>query len=251
MRDSRRKTAFVVTCTVKGLCARFSPCVLATLTFEENLTDLIEAKRRWHNLSRKIGRTCLARHPLEFVGVWERQKRGAWHLHVVCNQYIDVVWLRDEAVSCGFGRMMRLDYLRDRKPNEGGFRGGKSTNGAAAYLCKYLLKDLGDDSSGLGLVTYGGGRHVKKGSVRFHWAGWQRALAVKGLSFLSEMALHDPDEARMWGWSPGRRAAWPLVVRIGMELLTPAERSDLALRFDGFARYCCGPPGPENEIEPF
>lgn len=80
------------------------------LTFWENVTNKAFASKCWHKLSKAI----LRKYPdVRIVGVWARQGRGAWHIHAVVNQRIEVNWLRSTAFRCGFGPQMLLREIDD------------------------------------------------------------------------------------------------------------------------------------------
>lgn len=57
-----------------------------TATFAENLTDRVEAQRRWNSFATNF----LRRHTLEHIAAVERQARGAIHYHVVLAFAYDV-----------------------------------------------------------------------------------------------------------------------------------------------------------------
>lgn len=252
MRNSRGKTAFIVERSIWSLVKRSLVSIFCTFTFSENLTDLGEAKRRWHNLVRRMERIRKTKgFDLEGCGVWERQKRGAWHLHVVINSFIDVNWLRSTAVECGFGPQMRLEYIRGQNKKPPGLGAFKDIKVVVRYLLKYVLKTMDDADSGKGVVTYFGGSHVKRGTTAFSWDGWKGRVARQGRAFLEELAYENPDDASEFGWYAGGGTLWTTCFWVGLHVLTDRERADLALRYDGFARFCAGPPGDGNWLEPF
>jgi hypothetical protein len=87
------------------------------------------ASRRWNRLLTAIRR----RHPgLQFVRAVEVQKRGLIHYHlaIACPESLDLQWVRDEAVRCGFG--CSTQWQRVANPR---------------YLAKYVTKSL--DAPGL------------------------------------------------------------------------------------------------------
>jgi hypothetical protein len=82
------------------------------------------ASRRWNRLLTALRR----RYPgLQFVRAVEVQARGLIHYHlaVACPVALDLVWVRDEAVRCGFG--CSLDWQDVANPR---------------YLAKYVTKSL-------------------------------------------------------------------------------------------------------------
>ena len=219
MSFARRKTAFAMECSVMELCRQStSPPVLVTLTFAETLTDYQEARRRFRCLRERMRR----KYPgLELCGAWELQKRGVWHPHFVANQFIDVKWLRLNAIQCGFGRIMRLDYIagsRNRKAD--------SVRRAARYICKYVTKEIGTNVTGKGnrVVFFHGG--ARRATVRFSWSGGLNKLWRLGRSHYYEL----------FGVQP-KHHNWQCVVRIGWELLTGYEKSKLLERCPKVANW--------------
>jgi len=84
-----------------------------------------------------------------WMGVWELQDRGAWHPHFITDTRIDVNAMRAFAVSVGFGQIMKVKRVIDRKRLEVAvrcLRPGKVVDldswvgQAVRYLSKYLIK---------------------------------------------------------------------------------------------------------------
>jgi len=163
-------------------------CAELTLTFAENITEKAEASRRFNSL-----RTALAGLGIRsYIGCWERQTRGAWHLHLfvalaqpVRNQPSARVYLqglrdiiggtaenehRDGLlVKRGFGYMHHLAPIK------------KTAARFAGYFTSYLTKtwkELQGEKKRVRLITYA--RNVVRcASVHFSWNGpnginWRR-----------------------------------------------------------------------------
>lgn len=96
-----------------------------TFTFAECLGDKAIAELRAGKLF-----DALRNRGASWVHVWELQQRGAWHLHLLTDKYLDVKWLRPWMVRRGWGPMMRVERLHDE--------GGRKRVGR--YLAKYLQK---------------------------------------------------------------------------------------------------------------
>lgn len=105
-----------------------------TFTFAENQQDKAYAEgcaRALYDLIRRRGGDRYA--------VWEIQQRGAWHLHLLTDVWLDVTWLRGTKespgwlVRRGWGPIMRVERLHDV--------GGRRR--VARYLAKYLAKGCG------------------------------------------------------------------------------------------------------------
>ena len=94
-------------------------CAELTLTFAENITEKAEASRRFNSL-----RTALAGLGIRsYIGCWERQTRGAWHLHLfvalaqpVRNQPSARVYLQGlRDIICGTAENEHKDGLLVRR----------------------------------------------------------------------------------------------------------------------------------------
>lgn len=77
-----------------------------SITFAENVTDKARAERSWRPV-----REWFNRREVAYLGVWENQTRGAWHLHLLLSRYIDIRVFREFAVSVGWGPIMRIDRV--------------------------------------------------------------------------------------------------------------------------------------------
>ena len=164
-----------------------------TLTFPDNVTDHKEA----HEKFRSFRTNYLSKH--EAFGSWvhvkERQKRGAWHYHMIvvlkgdirsgvnweelakgnyrsANPYLRALWqdLRENLEKYGFGRSELLPV----RSNE---------EAMGRYIGKYISKHMGqreENDKGVRLVNYS--RDWVKNSVKFAWNTsnaheWRRKLA--------------------------------------------------------------------------
>jgi len=97
---------------------------MLTLTFRDNVEDLGEAWNAWQGVRPKL----LKRWPdLLGAGVWERQERGAWHLHLAINRRLEADQVRSLVAPYGFGRV----HLRWKR-------------GSPIGLAWYLIGYLGD-----------------------------------------------------------------------------------------------------------
>jgi len=225
---SRGRTAFALACSIRELCRQYPDSISGDATFQENITDVGEAHRRWRNLLARLER----KYPkLKIVGVWERQKRGAWHVHYVASARIDVGWMRDNAIACGFGPQMKLQPVHGRD----GFR-SKGVEGAVSYCCKYLAKELDKAEEGVRMVFYH--NRSRYASTRFRWVGGMAKLYRKGRSLYSET----------FGIIPNRKlsGAMPLIMRMGWECLTGDEQWDLLVSSELVRRWWYGPCGDES-----
>ena len=165
-----------------------------TLTTPDNVTDKADFSRRWHSMRTNYWNK--SHHFGEWIGTFEQQKRGAWHLHVLvvlaqdiregvdfeefaagryrsASPYLRSVW-RELRASCepyGFGR----HELMPIKSN---------AEGMARYMGKYISKHIGQrDESAKGKRLISSSRGWTKNSVRFAWntegaQEWRRKLRI-------------------------------------------------------------------------
>lgn len=115
-----------------------------TLTFKENLTDIVQANKifnAWVSNIRKLKKD------FKYIAVPEFQKRGAVHYHVLSNlgrEDTNIIYLQKERV----GKAKDLTTIYDVKYWTKGFvrvdfikSDYKKIYG---YICKYMTKDIDD-----------------------------------------------------------------------------------------------------------
>lgn len=183
-----------------------------TLTFPDNVTDHKKAYARF----RSFNSNFLKEFPElgEWLSVKERQKRGAWHYHLLiqtahdirsgisfkglsegdyssANENLRRLWIiiRNNCQKYGLGRSELLPI--------------KSNHEAMArYLGKYISKHIGQRQQrdrGVRLVNYS--RNWSKNSVRFAWRTdnaqeWRRKVAL----FAKHSGCNDlSDLSDLWG----------------------------------------------------
>ena len=180
-------------------------CGELTLTFAENITEKAEASRRFNSLRPAL----FALGVLSFIGCWERQIRGAWHLHLlialahpVRNQPDARVYLqRLRDTICGTAENEHKDgllvkrgfgYIHHLAPIK------KTAARFAGYFTSYLTKtwkSLQGEKKRVRLITYS--KNVLRcASVHFSWNGpgginWRRKKRMFAFScgcFTLEMA---------------------------------------------------------------
>jgi hypothetical protein len=131
---------------VRHACKSINADTLLTLTYKENQTDLALTKRHLKEFARRMYRV----HPT-FVGVagFERQKRGAWHVHLA------TVSLPNALQRAGM-RIRSYDLIRSIWRSVVGSLGGnidvskrkrnsqRSPARIASYLSKYITKAFED-----------------------------------------------------------------------------------------------------------
>jgi hypothetical protein len=176
-----------------------------SLTTKDNLTDPKAFSRRWDSFNSNF--FSQSPHFGHWIGCFEQQKRGAWHLHLLvilpydiregisfedlerrkytsASPYLRSVWrdLRGACLRYGFGRHELLPV--------------KSNGQAMArYVGKYISKHVGqrdETSKGKRLVTSSQG--WQKNSIRFQFltentAEWRRK--VKTFAAVHGVASYD------------------------------------------------------------
>lgn len=118
---------------VRLRCKAIGADRMITLTYRENMKDRDRLKRDFDALRRRLGKF----QNFQYVAVSERQKRGAWHLHVAVKGRQNYRVLRSiwhSIVGVGNGNVDVRNPFRQR-----GLR-----HKLAAYLGKYLTKDFAE-----------------------------------------------------------------------------------------------------------
>lgn len=116
---------------VRLRCKAIGADRMITLTYRENMLDKERLKRDFDALRRLLGRV----QNFQYVAVAERQKRGAWHLHIAVKgrqnyRVLRTLWLRVVGEDNG-----NVDV---RNPNrEVGLR-----HKIASYIGKYIVKNF-------------------------------------------------------------------------------------------------------------
>ena len=143
-RSSRRaKTKVRRLCKAKGLTT------LLTLTYQENVTDRSRMARDFDVFVKRVKRVVS---DFEYVCVFERQKRGAWHAHIAVPRILSHYQHKGALVrSYDLLRSMwrgvigaggNIDVSRSK-------RVGRSSAKLAAYMSKYITKGFdGGDGDG-------------------------------------------------------------------------------------------------------
>lgn len=126
---------------VRRLAKSKGLCVLLTLTYRENMCDRERMARDFDVFVKRVRRVITG---FEYVCVFERQKRGAWHAHIAVRRILSHYAHRGAFVkSYDLLRSMwrgivgadngNVDVSRNRRVN-------RSSAKLAAYLSKYIGK---------------------------------------------------------------------------------------------------------------
>ncbi len=177
---------------------------LLTCTTRENITDFDLFRQHWAAMLRK-----LAAHVPDFAAVFafERQERGAWHVHAAIHKLPVYLWVPQGPGSKRKVMVRSWDYLRrlwrsivgegnidvdghrKRRGKRGGHRAHASLARLAGYVSKYLTKDHA--TGPVGRNRWGSTQGIKppKPAVR--------QLPPMPLSEAIDLAFHLPDGHRI------------------------------------------------------
>lgn len=118
---------------IKGFCKDYGigrgNTFFLTITFKSNVIDKGEAVKYWNKLRTQLTKVYKL---FRYICVYERQNRGAWHMHILCN--------------CPFVSMKGFKLvLREKLKNsntEIGYCQAKWTYGTADSIGNYMFKYL-------------------------------------------------------------------------------------------------------------
>ena len=183
-----------------------------TLTFPDNVTDHKEAYARFNSFNSNFMSDCPEFG--EWLAVKERQKRGAWHYHLLITTKHDIRYGLDfERLSGGdystANENLRRLWLLLRK-NCAKYGLGRSellpiksnVEAMARYLGKYISKHIAkrkEEDKGVRLINYS--RNWSKHSCKFAWHTenaheWRRKVGL----FAKHSGCHDlSDLSEKWG----------------------------------------------------
>src|ERR1017187_10164678 len=134
MGATRGKTEYLTKIRLERFVSQNLPnCWLVTMTFHENVIEKKEAMQRWKPVA-----DYLKRHGIDWCGVWQQQKRGAWHHHFLINQYIEMVGFREFVVARDWGQFVNIEAVGQ---HHGGGR-FQEPKRLVKYLTRYLPRDL-------------------------------------------------------------------------------------------------------------
>ena len=139
--QNRDKSARRARTTVRRLAKVKGLTVLLTLTYRENMLDRDRMARDLDAFLKRVRRVITG---FEYVAVFERQKRGAWHAHIAVRRILTHYFQRGTAVkSYDLLRSMwrgvvgadngNVDVSRNK-------RIARSSAKLASYLSKYIGK---------------------------------------------------------------------------------------------------------------
>lgn len=125
-----------------------------TLTYKENMCDYDVAYNDFRKFRNRINMMMKRKFnkKFEFVCIFERQKRGAWHMHMLCNlDYKDFCDFEVDNWNIGTGKCSKKTDDRKKVENilnsiiwDKGFidyRELYDSQGSAFYISKYMTKE--------------------------------------------------------------------------------------------------------------
>jgi hypothetical protein len=123
---------------VRLRCKAIGADRMITLNYRENMIDMEKLKKDWKAFCRRMGK-CKA---FQYVATFERQERGAWHIHVAVHgrqsyQLVRSIW-QSVIGKAPDGRSGGAANVRD--PHKFGF-GRKGQHKLASYIAKYIIKN--------------------------------------------------------------------------------------------------------------
>ena len=112
-----------------------------TLTFAENVTDINEANKKFHDWRTSITRSLKKDNKdFKYLGVPEFQKRGAVHYHLLTNLEVNGDYL---TLQHGKENMYDVKYWKYGFSSAFDIMRNTDDNfNIALYICKYLYKDI-------------------------------------------------------------------------------------------------------------
>lgn len=124
---------------VRKLCKSIAADSLLTLTYRANVQDLSICKAHLKEFVRRFRRVCPE---FRAVATFERQKRGAWHVHLATPRL--VVSAQGSMKSYNVIRAIWLSVTKEYGGNidvSRRYRAGRMSSGKiASYISKYIIK---------------------------------------------------------------------------------------------------------------
>lgn len=176
-----------------------------TFTIAENVTCKAEVERRF-----KPFKDLVKRRGGHWLAFWERQERGAWHVHVLTETYFEVEKLRPWMIERGWGPWMKVKRCQPKAHYNGEqwVVDLSSVERLVRYLVKYVTKSLEDDQGGK-IRPFAGCKPARTATVSFKWVPWERPFSYlwhMGRSLYCQMYNEFPS------WKDSR-----LLIRMGAE----------------------------------
>lgn len=134
---------------VRRLCKNRGLSVMLTLTYRENMLDRERMARDFDVFVKRLRRVVP---DFQYVCVFERQKRGAWHAHIAVPRVLSHYLHKGALVrSYDFLRSVWRAVVGSDNGNVDVSRNKRimrSSSRLAAYIAKYIGKGFGDSDDG-------------------------------------------------------------------------------------------------------
>ena len=130
---------------VRRLCKHKGLTTMLTLTYRENMLDRDRMARDFDVFMKRVRRVVPH---MQYVCVFEKQKRGAWHAHIAVPRVLSHYLHRGMVIRSY--ALLRSLWLGVVGPDGGNVdvsrnkRVGRSSARLASYLSKYITKGFGD-----------------------------------------------------------------------------------------------------------
>lgn len=198
------RAAYRAKLRVRHLCKAAGVDTMITLTYRANMQDEETLKKHVKEFNRRMKRVIPG---WFYVAAFERQKRGAWHVHMAVHRLprmlehargvkvrnasvIRAVWL--SVVGDLGGNVDVQPSKRMRAPSR-----------IAAYLSKYMTKAFAEGDAWSNRYSSSGNVTVPK-PVRIRFTGW--SFADVCIAVFDDMGEHDSSQLR---WQLTRRNVMP------------------------------------------
>ena len=186
--SNRERAARRAKTKVRRICKTMGVDALLTLTYRENMEDLAACKKHMKEFVRRLRALIPG---FAYVAAFERQKRGAWHVHMAIHKLpFNLAWAGVKVKSYSVVRAVWRRVVGDLGGNIDESRkkrhSRKSSAQMASYISKYILKAFedGEDHSN----RYSSSEYSLPKPVRMRFAN----EAMADLVALVYMALGQP-----------------------------------------------------------
>jgi hypothetical protein len=132
---------------VRHLCKAAGVDTLLTLTYATNMQDWAVLKRHTKEFNRRMGRIIPG---WFYVGAFERQERGAWHVHMAVHRLPQSLELKPGVLLKSFN-VIRAVWRAVTKEHGGNIdvqarkrNSRRAPSKIAAYIAKYMTKAFAD-----------------------------------------------------------------------------------------------------------
>ena len=188
-RSSRRATT-----KVRRLCKHKGLTVMLTLTYRENMLDRSRMARDFDVFMKRLRRIVPG---IEYVCVFEQQKRGAWHAHIAVPRVLAHYMHKGQLVrSYDLLRSLwrgvvgadngNVDVSRNK-------RVGRSSARLANYISKYISKSFMECASG-GRDSYSASGRALPGAVSLRALSGELSVCINQLLDLVQVEVNSAVE---------------------------------------------------------